>query len=178
MRVCAGDDRNTAPAPVCAVEEVAAADHRVVVAGARTDQGHWEAIAKCLPDTIAAYVDWVIRDSQWKVRDTTSQELVPIESQHIAILFRRFMSWGTDVTRNYVHALEARHVPHLLWGARSFHQREEIETVRAALNAIERPAMNHPQPHSPGCALAYRQSCCVMACARPFHCSARQKYRG
>src|SRR6185436_8822510 len=84
-------------------------------------------------------VDWLIRDSQWKVRDTASQELVPIESQHIAILFRRFMSWGNDVTRDYVHALEARYIPHLLWGARSFHQREEIETVRAALNAIERP---------------------------------------
>jgi len=98
-----------------------------------------EAISKCLPDTIAAYVDWLIGESQWKVRDTASQAFVPIESQHIAILFRRFMSWGTDVTRDYVHALEARHIPHLLWGARSFHQREEIETVRAALNAIERP---------------------------------------
>jgi len=99
-----------------------------------------EAVARCLPDTTAAYVDWLIRESHWKVRDPASQQLVSIESQHIAILFRRFMSWGRDVTREYVHALEARNVPHLLWGARSFHQREEIETVRAALNAIERPA--------------------------------------
>src|SRR5262249_40364137 len=75
----------------------------------------------------------------WKVRDAGSDRLVPIAPQHVAILFRRFMSWGKDVTRGYVHALEARNVPHLLWGARSFHQREEIETVRAALNAVEWP---------------------------------------
>ena len=115
----------------------------VVVLPAPFPYGSWnlskEEIAKCLPDTIAAYVDWLIRESGWKVRDPASQQLVPIESQHIAILFRKFISWGTDLTRNYVHALEARNVPHLLWGARSFHQREEIETVRAALNAVERP---------------------------------------
>jgi len=49
------------------------------------------------------------------------------------------MSWGADVTREYAHALEARNIPHQLWQARSFHQREEVETIRAALNAIEWP---------------------------------------
>src|SRR5881409_2397138 len=34
---------------------------------------------------------------------------------------------------------EARNIPHQLWQARSFHQREEVETIRAALNAIEWP---------------------------------------
>src|SRR5256885_2019194 len=33
--------------------------------------------------------------------------------------------------------LEARRVPHLLVGGRSFHNRAEIETLRAALDAIE-----------------------------------------
>jgi ATP-dependent exoDNAse (exonuclease V) beta subunit len=98
-----------------------------------------ESIEAHLPSTVAAYVEWLIRESGWKVRAPGGQELVPIASEHIAILFRRFVSWGDDVTREYVHALEARQIPHLLWGARSFHQREEIETVRAALNAIEWP---------------------------------------
>ena len=102
------------------------------------------AIEACLPETIAAYVDWLIGRSGWKVRDPGgspggSDSLVPLESQHIAILFKRFMSWGTDVTREYVHALETRNIPHQLWQARSFHQREEVETIRAALNAIEWP---------------------------------------
>jgi ATP-dependent helicase/nuclease subunit A len=98
------------------------------------------AIAESLPEALAAFVDWLIRESGWKVRDPDSREaLIPIKSEHIAILFRRFMTWGTDVTRNYVHALEARNIPHQLWQARSFHQREEVETIRAALNAIEWP---------------------------------------
>ncbi|PYS44474.1 MAG: hypothetical protein DMG13_33820 [Acidobacteria bacterium] len=49
------------------------------------------------------------------------------------------MSFGTDLTRDYVYALEARHITSQLWQARSFHQREEVETLRAALNAIEWP---------------------------------------
>ena len=44
-----------------------------------------------------------------------------------------------DVTRPYVEALEARGVPHLLVGGKSFHGREEVETLRAALAAIEWP---------------------------------------
>ena len=98
------------------------------------------AIDASLPGATAAFVDWLLRKSFWRVRDPEgSDDLVPIESRHIAILFRRFMSWETDMTRGYVHALENRNIPHLLWGSRSFHEREEVETVRAALNAVEWP---------------------------------------
>ena len=64
---------------------------------------------------------------------------MPIEARHICILFRRFLSFGSDVTRPYVDALEARGIRHLLVGGRTFHNREEIETLRAALMAIEWP---------------------------------------
>jgi len=98
------------------------------------------AIDGSLPAAAAAFVEWLLRESGWKVRDPKdSNDLVPVESRHIAILFRRFMSWEIDMTRDYVHALENRDIPHLLWGARSFHEREEVETLRAALNAIEWP---------------------------------------
>ncbi len=43
------------------------------------------------------------------------------------------------MTRPYVEALEARGIAHLLVGGRSFHNRAEIETLRAALAAIEWP---------------------------------------
>ena len=43
------------------------------------------------------------------------------------------------MTRAYVDALEARGIPHLLVGGKSFHGREEVETIRAALAAIEWP---------------------------------------
>jgi len=99
------------------------------------------AIEASLPDATAAFVDWLLNESGWKIRDPESSggDLIPIESRHIAILFRRFMHYETDMTREYVRRLENRNVPHLLWGSRSFHEREEVETVRAALNAIEWP---------------------------------------
>jgi ATP-dependent exoDNAse (exonuclease V) beta subunit len=51
----------------------------------------------------------------------------------------RFLSFGEDITQPYVRALEARGVPHVLVGGKSFHNREEIETIRAALSAVEWP---------------------------------------
>ena len=57
----------------------------------------------------------------------------------MCLLFRRFQSFGQDVTRGYVRALEARRVPHVLVGGRSFHEREEVLAVRNALCAIEWP---------------------------------------
>ncbi|PYS47909.1 MAG: ATP-dependent deoxyribonuclease subunit A, partial [Acidobacteria bacterium] len=49
-----------------------------------------KAIDESLPDAIAAFVDWLIRGSGWKVRHPDgSNERVPIASEHIAILFKR-----------------------------------------------------------------------------------------
>ena len=64
---------------------------------------------------------------------------MPIRPRHVCLLFRRFTSFDEDITRPYVQALEARDIPHLLVGGKSFHDREEVETVRAALTAIEWP---------------------------------------
>src|SRR5262249_8957936 len=50
-----------------------------------------------------------------------------------------FVSFGEDMTRAYVDAIEARGIPHLLVGGKSFHGREEVEALRAALAAIEWP---------------------------------------
>ncbi len=87
-----------------------------------------EAVNRSLPDAIAAFVAWLVQESGWgfKARD-------------IAILFRRRTQAGQDLTREYARALEARNVDHLLAGSKSFHHREEVETLRAALTAIEWP---------------------------------------
>jgi ATP-dependent exoDNAse (exonuclease V) beta subunit len=116
------------------------------------------AIEKSLPDAVGAFIDWLIADSGWEVAErpaatkvslapTTArgfrpgemEHLVPIQARHICLLFRRFVSFGEDMTRPYVEALEARGIAHLLVGGRSFHNRAEIETLRAALAAIEWP---------------------------------------
>jgi ATP-dependent exoDNAse (exonuclease V) beta subunit len=97
-------------------------------------------IEESLPDAVGAYVDWLVKASGWTVTERRGRGgRVPIEARHICVLFRRFLSYGEDVTRPYVEALEARGIRHLLVGGRTFHDREEIETLRAALMAIEWP---------------------------------------
>jgi ATP-dependent exoDNAse (exonuclease V) beta subunit len=98
------------------------------------------AIEESLPDAVGAYVEWLVTQSGWTVTERRdSSKRVKLESRHICLLFRRFVSYGEDITRAYVDALEARGVKHLLVGGRAFHGREEIETLRAALMAIEWP---------------------------------------
>ena len=97
------------------------------------------AIDASLPDAVGAFVDWLVRQSGWRVTEHHGADPVPVQPRHICLLFRRFVSFGTDVTRAYVDALEARGINHLLVGGRAFHGREEIESLRAALAAIEWP---------------------------------------
>ncbi|HLX36192.1 MAG TPA: UvrD-helicase domain-containing protein [Candidatus Binataceae bacterium] len=93
-----------------------------------------------LPDATGAYVDWLIHHSGWTVTEREAPEKrVPIEPRHVCILFRRLNSFGTDVTRPYIRALEARHIPHVLVKGGSFNEREEVEAIRNLLGAIERP---------------------------------------
>lgn len=87
-----------------------------------------EAVNRSLPDAIAAFIAWLLNDSGWGFR-----------ARDIAVLLRRRTQAGSDLTREYARALEARGVEHLLAGSKSFHRREEIETMRAALTAIEWP---------------------------------------
>lgn len=95
------------------------------------------AIEKSYPDAVGAFIAWLVNDSGWKVEE--EKKWVPISPRHICILSRRLRTYFTDVTRPYVRALEARRIPHVLVGGRSFHAREEIIALRNALTAIEWP---------------------------------------
>ena len=112
------------------------------------------AIERSLPDAVGAFVSWLVTESGWQVTERLPPALeddengtlsvpgsgrVPVAARHVCLLFRRFESFGTDMTRLYVDALEARELPHLLVGGRTFHDREEVGTMRAALAAVEYP---------------------------------------
>jgi ATP-dependent helicase/nuclease subunit A len=100
------------------------------------------AIEESLPDAVGAFIEWLVNDSGWSVSERQAdgtERRVPIQPRHIAVLFRRFTSYDKDVTRAYLEAVEARGIPHLLVGGKTFHGREEVETIRAALAAIEWP---------------------------------------
>jgi len=98
-----------------------------------------ERINACLPDAIAAYIEWLRSESGWHVRDLQDGTRVQLQAKHICVLFRRLTNFGKDLSLGYTRALEARGIPHLLVGSKSFYHRDEVETVRAALAAIEWP---------------------------------------
>lgn len=98
------------------------------------------AISDSYPDAVGAFVDFLIHKSGWRVTEKDRPgELVPIDARHVCLLFKRFQSFGEDVTRPYVRALEARRIPHVLVGGRSFHRREEVTALRNVVRAIEWP---------------------------------------
>jgi ATP-dependent helicase/nuclease subunit A len=99
-----------------------------------------QAVDESLPDAIAAFIAWMIEKSGWTVAKPGKQsERVAIGPSDICLLFRRFISRDDDMARPYIRALEARGLPHLLVGGKSFHDREEVQTIRSALTAIEWP---------------------------------------
>ncbi|MEY4582561.1 MAG: hypothetical protein RL701_7264 [Pseudomonadota bacterium] len=95
------------------------------------------AIQNGLPDTVAAWLEWLFTHSGWQVREHGRD--VPVAARHVCLLFRRFRNYDGDLTRDYVRALEARRLPHVLSGGRSFHTREEAIAIRNLLTAIEWP---------------------------------------
>ncbi len=100
---------------------------------------NWK-IDDSIPEAIAAYARWLVHESGWTVTEREAPDVrVPIRPRHICILFRRMNSFGRDITRSYLRALEARHLPHVLVKGGSFNEREEVIAIRNLLGAIERP---------------------------------------
>ena len=65
------------------------------------------AIERSLPGAVGGFVEWLLTESGWTVTEHGDAR-VPISARHVCLLFRRFESFGSDVTRDYVEALEAR----------------------------------------------------------------------
>lgn len=99
------------------------------------------AVQDSLPDAVGSFVDWVLTKSNWTVTERgRGDERVPVKARHICLMFRRFNSFfNGDMTRRYAEALQARGIAHVLVGGKSFHEREEVGTMRSALAAIEWP---------------------------------------
>ncbi|HUQ87640.1 MAG TPA: UvrD-helicase domain-containing protein, partial [Vicinamibacterales bacterium] len=90
------------------------------------------------PGAIGAFVAWMLSpECSWTV--ATPEGRRKIVASDVCLLFRRFMHFGKDITREYVEGLEARGIAHLLVGGKTFHEREEVDAVRTALTAIEWP---------------------------------------
>jgi ATP-dependent helicase/nuclease subunit A len=102
------------------------------------------ALNEAQPGAVGAFVAWMLSpDCTWTVPNggdaSDSSKRRKIVASDVCLLFRRFLHFGNDITRDYVESLEARGIPHLLVGGRTFHEREEVDAVRTALTAIEWP---------------------------------------
>ena len=99
------------------------------------------AIEQSLPDAVGAFVDWLVTRSGWKVTERDVR-IAACRSRRgtSACCSAGSSRFGDDVTRAVrAGARSARHAARLLVGGKSFHEREEVETMRAALAAIEWP---------------------------------------
>jgi ATP-dependent exoDNAse (exonuclease V) beta subunit len=94
-------------------------------------------IAESTADAVAAFIDYLVTRSGFMVHE--QGQLVPVQSKHVLLLFRSTRAFGRELTRAYSRALEARRVPHVLGGGRSFHAREEVMALCAMLSAVEWP---------------------------------------
>ncbi|MCA1586456.1 MAG: UvrD-helicase domain-containing protein, partial [Acidobacteria bacterium] len=103
------------------------------------------ALEESQPPAIGELVRWLVSpECAWTVDASDPHDPLRRVRRHIVpsdvcLLFRRFLRYGDDVTRPYVEALEARGVPHLLVGGKTFYEREEVDALRTALTAIEWP---------------------------------------
>ena len=129
------------------------------------------ALAESQPGAIAEFVRWLVSpECSWTVDDAGTRR--KIAAKDVCLLFRRFLHFGEDVTRDYVEALEARGVPHLLVGGKTFHEREEVDAIRTALTAIEWPEDElsvYATLHGPLFAIGEEELLEYHARARVFH---------
>ena len=129
------------------------------------------ALNQSQPPAIAGFVSWLLSpECTWTVSD--GRERRRIKASDICLLFRRFMNFGRDITRDYVECMEARGIPHLLVGGKTFHEREEVDAIRTALTAIEWPEDElsvYAALHGPLFAIGEEELLEYHAIARVFH---------
>jgi ATP-dependent helicase/nuclease subunit A len=129
------------------------------------------ALNQSQPPAIAAFVSWLLSpECTWTVAEGSTRRKVA--ASDVCLLFRRFLHFGKDITREYVDALEARGIPHLLVGGKTYHEREEVDAIRTALTAIEWPEDElsvYAALHGPLFAIGEEELLEYHSIARVFH---------
>lgn len=129
------------------------------------------ALNEAQPAAIGAFIAWMLSpDCSWTVPEGKGRR--KIVASDVCLLFRRFLHFGKDITREYVESLEGRGIAHLLVGGKTFHEREEVDAIRTALTAIEWPEDElsvYATLHGPLFAIGEEELLEYHAVARAFH---------
>ena len=112
------------------------------------------AIEASLPDAVGAFVDWLSPRAGGRSPSAAGDEPVPVQARHICILFRRFISFGDDVTHAVRRMRSKRAASSTCWSAA-----RRFTTVRRS-----RPFARRSPPSS-----GRTTSCrCLRRCAGPL----------
>lgn len=90
------------------------------------------------PEAVGAFVSWLVNDSGWRVRGADGAPR-PVEASDVCLLFRNLQSYGQLVVAPFQEALEAHGIDHVLVGARTLYDRDELESLLTALFSLEWP---------------------------------------
>jgi len=95
------------------------------------------AVRKSHPETVAAFIAWLIEESGHRVRDPRNGELVGVRPEHVAVLFKQFESYGEHRPEVFSRALSRHGVAHIVLGGRALGDRDESHALVTGLSAIE-----------------------------------------
>lgn len=96
-----------------------------------------EAVRRSHPQTVAAFLAWLVSDSGWQVRDEGGPRSV--RASDVCLLFRSVRHQRELATAAYEAELERQGLASVLVGARALHERDEIEALLSVLHALEWP---------------------------------------
>jgi ATP-dependent helicase/nuclease subunit A len=97
-------------------------------------------IKKQTPGTIVGFLSWLLDDSGWQVRDSKTNQLVPVQAHHVCLLFRKFDDYGTDGAAAFTKPMDQAGIAYTVSVTKDFSNREEVAAVITALEAVEWPS--------------------------------------
>ena len=85
-----------------------------------------------MPDAVGAFVEWLLNQSGWEVTERSGAEPVPVGARHVCLLFRRFQSFGDDLSRRTCARSRRGASRTCSSAAARYHDREEVLAMRNA----------------------------------------------
>ena len=94
-------------------------------------------IRPVLAETIAGFIEQVVRIRPWSIRDRSSDSVRPARPGDVGLLVRKMTP---EFIAPFERALAARDIPYRLVGGKEYYARQEVQALTSVLRAIDNPA--------------------------------------